>query len=78
MMIRCRAGAAIRWLTDWPVRWRLRSSGLPDIPETRHLLRTAWRRGWTFGAAPSTKELLALHRQAAEVILRSPPDEDAQ
>jgi hypothetical protein len=70
---RIRAGA--RWLVDWPVRWMVRRSGLPHIPEVRLLPRTAWQKGLTFGAAPDQSKMRAVREQALVASSRALPDE---
>ena len=39
-----------RNLLDWRLRAVLRKSGIPDLPETRRMLRLAWWDGFTGGA----------------------------
>lgn len=74
---RVRAGPAIIWLPDWPVRWMLRRHGLPDIPEVRRLLRASWRKGFTFGAAPGNQEMCAIREKALAAVIHALPDDQA-
>ncbi len=72
MLKRVRADA--RWLLDWHVRWMLRRSGLPDIPEVRLLLRIAWQKGSTFGATPNQPKMRAIREQVLAAASRALPD----
>ena len=62
-------------LLNWPVRRSLRRNGLPDIPETRRLLRAARLRGFTFGAGPSPQKIRAIRDEALTAVLRTLPEE---
>lgn len=62
---------------NWYMRWMLRRYELPDLPEVRRALWAWWRKGWTFGAAPSSAELRALHQEAVAAVIRALPDDDA-
>lgn len=55
---------------DWHTRRLLRHHGLPDIPEVRLLLRAAWLKGFTFGAAPGEQRMRAIRENAVLALVR--------
>jgi len=69
------AGAAVARMLDWPMRRILRRWGLPDIPEVRRLMRTAWHKGFCwFGAVPSQQEMRTIREQSLAAVSRALPD----
>ena|SRR6266702_5047436 len=58
-------------LPEWPMRWMLRRSGLPDLPEVRRVMRIAWQRGFTLRAAPSKQKMRAIREQALSALSRA-------
>jgi hypothetical protein len=64
-------GAAVTWMLDWYVRWMLRGSRMPNIPEVRLLLRISWRKGFMFGSGPNQQKMRAIREQALAAVSRA-------